>query len=91
MAWECDYPHSDSTWPTSPELMMEEFIAAGIADDVIHKITWQNACRFYRFDPFQHTPREQATVGARALATDVDTSTTTKAEYRERYLTAAAG
>lgn len=90
VAWECDYPHSDSTWPNSPELLMKELVAAHVADDVINKITWENACRFYRFDPFQHTPREQATVGAlRALATDVNTSTTTKAEYRERYLAAA--
>ncbi|MET0146518.1 MAG: amidohydrolase family protein [Ilumatobacteraceae bacterium] len=90
VAWECDYPHSDSTWPNSPELLMEELVGANVADDVIHKITWENACRFYRFDPFQHTPREQATVGAlRALASDVDVSTTTKAEYRERYVAAA--
>ena len=35
-------------------------------------------------------PKEQATVGAlRALAKDVDTSTTTKAQYRERYLASA--
>ncbi len=56
------------------------------SEPLTDKITWQNACRFYRFDPFQHTTREQATVGAlRALATDVDTSTTSKAQYRERY------
>lgn len=92
VAWECDYPHSDSTWPRSPELLMEEFVGANISDEVIHKITWENACRFYRFDPFQHTSRDQATVGAlRALASDVDTSETTKAQYRERYLAAAAG
>ncbi len=89
VAWECDYPHSDSTWPNSPELLMEEFVNAGVADEVIDKVTWQNACRFYRFDPFEHTAREQATVGAlRALATDVDTRETRKAEYRERYLAA---
>lgn len=91
VAWECDYPHSDSTWPNSPEVLMEEFVNAGIADDVIHQITWENACRFYDWDPFRRTPKEQATVGAlRSLATDVDTSETTKAEYRERYLASAA-
>ncbi len=21
--WECDYPHSDSTWPTAPETLMK--------------------------------------------------------------------
>jgi predicted TIM-barrel fold metal-dependent hydrolase len=90
LAWECDYPHSDSTWPNSPEELMAEFVAAEISDDVINKITWENACRFYNWDPFKHTPKEQTTVAAlRALATDVDTSVTTKAQYRERYLAAA--
>ena len=90
VAWECDYPHSDSTWPKSPEMLMEEFVNAGTTDALIHKITWENACRFYRWDPFKHTTRDQATVSAlRALATDVDTSTTPKAVYRERYAAAA--
>ena len=44
-------------------------------DEEIHKITWENACRFFDWDPFKHTPKEQATVGAlRALARDVDTT-----------------
>jgi predicted TIM-barrel fold metal-dependent hydrolase len=90
VAWECDFPHSDSTWPESPELLMAELVAAGTRDDLIHKITWENACAFYNWDPFKHTPKEQATVGAlRALAADVDTSVTTKAQYRERYLAVA--
>ena len=91
VAWECDYPHSDSTWPESPEQIMGEFVAANISDDLINKITWENACAFYNWDPFKHTPKDQASVGAlRALATDVDTSVTRKAEYRERYAAAAA-
>jgi len=92
VAWECDYPHSDSTSPAPPEKLMAEFVEAGTTDGLIHKITWENACAFYNWDPFRHTSREQATVGAlRALATDVDTSETRKAEYRERYVTAARG
>jgi predicted TIM-barrel fold metal-dependent hydrolase len=90
LAWECDYPHSDSTWPNSPEELMSEFVAAEVSDDVINKITWENACRFYNWDPFKHTPKQQTTVGAlRALATDVDTAVTTKAQYRERYAAAS--
>ncbi len=23
ITWECDYPHSDSTWPQSPEALMK--------------------------------------------------------------------
>lgn len=86
VAWECDYPHSDSTWPESPEMLLAECAHAGLSDATIDKISWQNAARFFRFDPFEHTARADATVGAlRARARDVDTSTTAKAEYRRRY------
>ena len=92
VAWECDYPHSDSTWPHSPETLMKELVAADISDEVINKLTWENACRFYNWDPFKNTPRELATVGAlRALATDVDVSETRKAVYREKYAVKMAG
>lgn len=86
IAWECDYPHSDSLWPGAPEFVLNELEGAGADDSDIDKITWQNACRFLGWDPFAHTPREQATVGAlRAKATDVDLSTTTRAQYAERF------
>jgi predicted TIM-barrel fold metal-dependent hydrolase len=75
IAWECDYPHSDSTWPRSPEGLWDSMQAASVPDDEIHMITWQNACRFYDFDPFQSVPKEQANVASlRALAPDVDTT-----------------
>ncbi|MHB8467751.1 MAG: amidohydrolase family protein, partial [Acidimicrobiales bacterium] len=75
IAWECDYPHSDCTWPNAPEAAWKSFQAVGVPDDEIHKITWQNACNFYSFDPFAHRPRERCTVGAlRAEAGDVDTT-----------------
>ena len=46
---------------------------AGVPDDDIHKITWQNAMRHFQYDPFKHIPKEQCTVGAlRAQAKDVD-------------------
>ena len=64
IAWECDYPHTDTTWPDSPEQAWGELQDAGCADEEIHKITWENACRFFDWDPFEHTPQEQATVGA---------------------------
>jgi predicted TIM-barrel fold metal-dependent hydrolase len=86
IAWECDYPHSDSTWPYSPETIWGEFQNAGASDEEVHKMTWQNACRFFSFDPFAHRPREQATVRAlRATATDVDVSETSRATYKQRY------
>jgi predicted TIM-barrel fold metal-dependent hydrolase len=71
LTWECDYPHSDSSWPYAPETVMAEL--QGATDDEFDKITHRNAMRIFAFDPFAHIPREQATVGAlRAQATDVD-------------------
>lgn len=86
IAWECDYPHSDSLWPDAPEFVLNELDAVGASDSDIDKITWQNACRFLHWDPFAHIPREQATVGAlRAKATDVDISTRSRKEYAALY------
>ncbi|WP_280367483.1 amidohydrolase family protein [Nocardia wallacei] len=91
IAWECDYPHSDSIWPNAPEFVLEELQAAGASDADINKITWENACRFLNWDPFAHIPKEQATVGAlRAQAKDVDTSTTSRKEYAEAYAARAS-
>jgi predicted TIM-barrel fold metal-dependent hydrolase len=90
IAWECDYPHSDSTWPRSPELVHEEFTAAGCSDADIEAMTWQNACRFFNFDPFVGTSRDACTVAAlRARAGDVDVAETSRSAYRERYLASA--
>lgn len=71
IAWECDYPHSDSSWPTAPEELAE--VTAGVSDDDINQIGYQNAMRWYSFDPFAHRAKEQCTVGAlRAEAGDHD-------------------
>jgi predicted TIM-barrel fold metal-dependent hydrolase len=84
IAWECDYPHSDSFWPDAPERVLGELVAAGASDEEIDKITWQNSCRFFDWDPFAHVLKDQATVGAlRASATDVDTSIRSRREWAE--------
>ena len=71
MSWESDYPHSDTTWPRSPEMLWESL--RSLPDAEIALITHENAMRAYHFDPFAHVPREQATVGAlRAQAKHVD-------------------
>jgi predicted TIM-barrel fold metal-dependent hydrolase len=73
IAWECDYPHSDSSWPEAAEELAQ--VTAGVPDDEIHKISWENACRWYSFDPFVTRTREQSTVGAlRAEAPGHDVS-----------------
>jgi predicted TIM-barrel fold metal-dependent hydrolase len=73
IAWECDYPHSDSSWPTAPEELVA--VAEGVADDDLAKIGYQNAMRWYSFDPFQHRSKADSTVAAlRAEAGDHDVS-----------------
>ena len=62
IAWECDYPHSDSSWPNAPEELAQ--VAADIPDDELEKITWRNASRWFTFDPFVHRTREQSTVAS---------------------------
>ncbi|HEX2384748.1 MAG TPA: amidohydrolase family protein [Acidimicrobiales bacterium] len=79
ICWEADYPHSDSTWPTSPEYLMKslEQVPGGVPDGDVDAITHQNAMRHFRFDPFAVHRREDCTVGAlraRAAASGVDTS-----------------
>ncbi len=74
IAWECDYPHSDTTWPQSPERLAESL--AGASDEDVDKITHRNAMHWFHFDPFERLGgREACTVGAlRAQASDVDLS-----------------
>ncbi|KAA0234402.1 MAG: hypothetical protein JJLCMIEE_02691 [Acidimicrobiales bacterium] len=73
IAWECDYPHSDSVWPGAPEAVMRYL--EGLPREEIDKITHGNAMRWFQYDPFVHVSREDATVAAlRGQATDVDTS-----------------
>jgi predicted TIM-barrel fold metal-dependent hydrolase len=82
IAWECDFPHSDCIWPDAPEMVMREMDGAGASDADIDQITWQNACRFFDWDPFVTVPRDKAGVGSlRALATDVDTTIRTREEW----------
>jgi predicted TIM-barrel fold metal-dependent hydrolase len=62
IAWECDYPHSDSSWPDAPEELAA--VAVDVPDDELHKMSHENAMRWYSFDPFAHRSKEQSTVGA---------------------------
>ena len=92
IAWECDYPHTDTTWPESPEFAWKELQDASCSDDEIHSITWQNACRFFDWDPFKHTAKEEATVGAlRSQAEDVDVTRMPREEWRRRNEAAGIG
>ena len=61
--WECDYPHSDSTWPFAPEEVMGHF--DGVDDATIDKVTHLNAMREFSYDPFTALGgKDNCTVGA---------------------------
>lgn len=75
ISYECDYPHSDTLWPKSPEFLYDSL--KHLTDHQIDKITHLNAMRDFSFDPFKHVPKEQLTVGAlraQAAAQNVDLS-----------------
>ncbi len=75
VAYECDYPHSDTLWPEVPEYLYES--VKHLTDAQIDKVTHKNAMRFFNFDPFKHHKREDLTVGAlraEAAAAKVDTT-----------------
>lgn len=77
ICYECDYPHSDSVWPKSPELLLESL--QGVSDMDINKITHLNAMRVFKYDPFSILGRENCTVGAlRAKAQHVDVTPISK-------------
>ena len=68
LSWEADFPHSDTTWPQSPEKLWDSFGHSSITDDEINKITHENAMRWFNYEPFKHIDREQCTVGCPARA-----------------------
>jgi len=71
ITWECDYPHSDTTWPRAPEILSESF--AGVSDADVNKITHENALRHFQLDAFKHRPKAKCRAGAlRAESPNVD-------------------
>jgi predicted TIM-barrel fold metal-dependent hydrolase len=63
VTWECDYPHSDSTWPTAPEQLQVQL--DGVSDRDIDRMTHLNAMRLFHYDPFTALGgKESCTVGA---------------------------
>ena len=51
---ETDYPHSDSSWPDTQELLARQL--ADVADDEAARLTWQNAAALYRHPVAPATP-----------------------------------
>jgi len=75
IAYECDYPHSDTLWPNVPERLWETI--RHLNAEQIDKITHQNAMRDFQFDPFARFKKQELSVGAlraKALEQGVDVS-----------------
>ncbi len=75
IAFEVDYPHSDSPWPNSPEQLWGQL--DGVSERHINMVTHENALNWFRFDPFTTYRKEDMTVGAlraKASAAGVDTT-----------------
>ncbi|BFM07762.1 amidohydrolase family protein [Halioxenophilus aromaticivorans] len=77
VAYECDYPHSDTLWPEVPEFLWKT--VKHLDKRIIEKVTHQNAMNYYNFDLFKHFKREEVTVGAlRAKAQEQGVDVTPK-------------
>jgi predicted TIM-barrel fold metal-dependent hydrolase len=74
IAWECDYPHSDSSWPNAPDELVEVARRYDVPRADLDKITHANAMTWFSYDPFAQIPKQQSTVRAlraRAAGHDV--------------------
>ncbi|AYJ85120.1 amidohydrolase (plasmid) [Sphingomonas paeninsulae] len=73
VAYECDYPHSDTVWPDSASMLLES--VKHLSREQIDKVTHGNALRIYNFDAFgMMGGRENCTAAAlRKLAGHVST------------------
>ena len=74
LAYECDYPHSDCTWPDVAEGLWDN--VKNLPERIIDKITHQNVFNFFEVDPIAAGGgRANCTVGAlRQRASGVDTA-----------------
>jgi hypothetical protein len=73
VAYECDYPHSDSVWPESADRLLQT--VQHLPDRVINKVSHENALRFFNYDAFgMMGGRDKCTAGAlRKLGAHVNT------------------
>lgn len=85
IAYECDYPHSDTLWPECPDHLWGTI--KHLKKEQIDKITHLNAMKWFNFDPFKHVKKENLTVGAlRAQAAKDGVDTTPKSYGGEKPL-----
>ncbi len=55
LMWGSDYPHGDGVWPDSSKYIAEQF--GHLPADVMHKMTCENAGRFYGLIKEPGSPR----------------------------------
>ncbi|MDB6103639.1 MAG: hypothetical protein JWO52_3638 [Gammaproteobacteria bacterium] len=75
ICWECDYPHSDSTWPRSPEILWKAM--QDVPKEEVDQMTHLNAMRDFSFDPLAILGRDNCTVRAlraQAKSKGIDTT-----------------
>jgi len=71
--------------------VLAELNSADATDEEINKITWQNACRFFGWDPFAYKSKDEMKVSAlRASSVDVEVSIRSRKEWAELYALQAA-
>ena len=70
IAWECDYPHSDSIWPDAPEVVLAELEQRRRAPTTRStRSPGRTPAGFFGYDPFKHIPQERdGRRAARAVA-----------------------
>ena len=62
--WECDYPHSDSTWPFAPETLSESLV--GVSDHDIERMTHLQRHEALQLRPVHRSRRPGELHGRRA-------------------------
>ena len=92
LTWECDYPHSDTTWPHAPEKLWRS--VKDLPTGEIDQITHLNAMKHFQYDPFPVLGRDRCTVAAlrdQALHVDVSLMSggggTAPSDYAKGYVT----
>ena len=93
IAWECDYPHTDTTWPESPEFAWKELQDAGLHRRGDPQDHLGERLPVLRLGPVRAHARRRRRPSApsAALATDVDITRMSRAEWKKQNEAAGIG
>ena len=45
LMWSSDYPHGNSTWPESQQVVQDRL--GHLPEATVHRLVWENACRLF--------------------------------------------